>query len=140
MGCVGSTSARTPSPPHYHQRAEEHHPTRSPNVGDTGLELVNRNLQSVLNDTDRLVAQIGMSRASIGETLRPVHESAIRLRNRIQSKITGNPWRGSGADEYRRTLESIRADFNAISSADDDSRYFEHSMIFGVGSSMTDGR
>ena len=140
MGCVGSTTARTSSPVHYQQHAEVQRgqtPARSPNLNHPGMQPVNRNLRSVLNETSALVDQIGMSRQSIGESLRPVHEEAIKLRNRIQSKLARNPMRGSGPDDYRQLLNNIRQDFNAISTAGDyDSRYFEQSMIFEPGSSM----
>ena len=146
MGCIQSTPARTHSPQRYelqeqatqtpqHFQQAVQTPQR-PSFDDTGVGIIRRNLQRVLDDTDRLVNVIARDRQTIGGSMEPLLRAARNLSDRIQRKMNGNVARGSGADTYRTTLESIRRDYTAIITAnagvDNPDMFPEYSTVFEI--------
>ena len=117
MGCIQSTSARTHSPQRYEPQEQAIQTPQHSGYDDTGIGIIRRNLERVLNETDGLVNVIERDRQTIGGSLEPVLRAARNLSNRIQRKMDGNVARGSGADTYRTSLESIRRDYTAIITA-----------------------
>lgn len=147
MGCVNSASRSGPSSPVHEQAANPANPVHpyappednpdyarvfdlQPAPRPTQLDRVQARIRSelghVLRETSVLVDRIGLQRAESGECLRPVHENAIELRNRIQARMEST--RGSGADDYRARLATINQDFLAVSTLGaQSSRYFDGS-------------
>ena len=136
MGCIQSTSSRPHSPQHHEPREQAVQTPLHHGYDDRGIGIIKRNLERVLEDTDRLVSLIERDRQTIGGSLEPVLRSARNLSERIGRKINGNVARGSGADTYRTSLESIRRDYSAIITAnaevDDPEMFPDYSTVFEI--------
>ena len=95
-------------------------------------------LGELLNKSNTLCQQIGEERVNLGDSLRAIHESAIKLRNDLHKRT--DYIEGNSPHRYQERFNDIQQDFNAIlsvTSGSNPGRFFDHALSFQIGSSAT---
>ena len=146
MGCIqsntrhsGSAVVYSPpsSPSRHNSEDDEQVPTDAQNVAypiyaqPAQMQELTE-ISSLLRDANELCRQIGEERPNLGESLRPVHENALRLRNdlRLRSQYV----EGNAPSYYENRMNTIRQDFHAIISVDAYPERYFHTPSFQIHS------
>ena len=154
FSCVGSRtknshpvapSALTHSPPRSSSESDQ----ILPNAQHVSLSVIASKTQWRTHDALRnlryrsnlLCQKISEERVNLGESLRAVHESAMKLRNKLR-KRTGYI-EGNSPPHYQKQFDHIEREFNAIlsitsaTSGSNPARSLDHALSLQIDSSAT---